>query len=230
MSESKIKINYGRNFLYLNSLYSFFIKKKRNEIFEILKKNFKLYRSTKILDVGTTPSLEPHENMILNKFKWKKNISCLSNQSLKKLKYQFPLTSFFQGDGRKMRFKKNKFDIVFSSATIEHVGSYKNQSKFIKECNRVSKNLIFITTPNRYYPIDFHTRLPFLHLLPKAMHRNILNFFGEKYLSKEKNLNLLTENDLKEMCLKLNIYNFKIFKIKLFFFVSNLILIIFKNK
>ena len=80
------------------------------------------------------------------------------------------------------------------------------------------------------YPIDFHTRLPFLHLLPKAMHRNILNFFGEKYLSKEKNLNLLTENDLKEMCLNLNVYNFKILKVRLFFFVSNLILIIFKNK
>lgn len=229
MSKTKIKVNYGRNFLYLNSLYSFFIKKKRDEIFEILKKNFKLYKSTKILDVGTTPSLEPHENMIINKFKWKKNISCLSNQSLKKLKYQYPLTSFFRGDGRKMRFKKNKFDIVFSSATLEHVGSNKNQSKFINECYRVSKNLIFITTPNRNYPIDFHTRLPFIHLFPKKIHRGILKFFGENYLSKESNLNLLTEKDLISICKTNKINNFKILKVKLFFFVSNLILIIRKN-
>lgn len=230
MSESKIKINYGRNFLYLNSIYFFLIKKKRDEIFEILKKIFKFKKSTKILDVGTTPSLDPHENMILNNFKSKKNISCLSNQNLKKLKYQYPLTSFFHGDGRKMRFKKNKFDIVFSSATLEHVGSYQNQSKFINECYRVSKNLIFITTPNRNYPIDFHTKLPFLHLLPKEIHRNILKFFGEKYLSKEKNLNLLSKKDLNEMCHKLNIRNFKIFKVRLFFFVSNLILVIYKKK
>ena len=69
MSQNRIKINYGRNFLYLNLLYSFFIKKKRDEIFKILTKNFKINKFTKILDVGTTPSMESHENMILNKFK-----------------------------------------------------------------------------------------------------------------------------------------------------------------
>ena len=230
MSTDKIKINYGRNFLYLNPIYSYIIKKKRFEIFQILKKNFKLNRLTKILDVGTTPSIKSHENIIINKFKWKKNISCLSNQSLNKLKNYHPLISFFKGDGRKMNFKKNKFDIVFSSATIEHVGSFNNQLKFINECFRVSKNLIFITTPNRNFPIDFHTRLPFIHLFPKKIHRGILKFFGENYLSKESNLNLLTENDLISICKINKISNFKIVKIKLFFFVSNLILIIRKNR
>ena len=68
MSTDKIKINYGRNFLYLNPIYSYFIKKKRFEIFQILKKNFKLNRLTKILDVGTTPSIKSHENIIINKY------------------------------------------------------------------------------------------------------------------------------------------------------------------
>ena len=229
MSINKIKVNYGRNFLYLNPIYSYFIQKKRLEIFNILKKNFKINKSTKILDVGTTPSLEPHENVILNNIKWKKNISCLSNQNLRKLKNKYPLTSFFQEDGRKMNFKKNKFDIVFSSATVEHVGSFKNQIKFVSECFRVCKYTTFITTPNRNYPIDFHTRLPIIHLLPKKIHRNILKFFGEKFLSKERNLNLLTENDLINICKSNKINNFKIVKIKLFFLVSNLVLIIRKN-
>ena len=69
MSTKKIKVNYGRNFLYLDPIYSYFIKKKRLEIFNILKKNFKLNKLTKILDVGTTPSLKPHENVILNNIK-----------------------------------------------------------------------------------------------------------------------------------------------------------------
>ena len=100
MSESKIKINYGRNFLYLNSLYSFFIKKKRNEIFEILKKNFKLYRSTKILDVGTTPSLEPHENMILNKFKMCNSRFEVNNSaSFKLLFFKTEVLTNFQNAG-----------------------------------------------------------------------------------------------------------------------------------
>ena len=128
-----------------------------------------------------------------------------------------------------MHFKKNKFDIVFSSATVEHVGSFKNQIKFVSECFRVCKYTTFITTPNRNYPIDFHTRLPIIHLLPKKIHRNILKFFGEKFLSKERNLNLLTENDLINICKSNKINNFKIVKIKLFFLVSNLVLIIRKN-
>jgi len=230
VSQNRIKINYGRNFLYLNLLYSFFIKKKRDEIFNILTKNFKVNKFTKILDVGTTSSMESHENMILNKFKFKKNITCLSNLNLKNLKKIYPSSIFRQGDGRKMKFKNNFFDIVFSSATVEHVGSHKNQTRFINECYRVSKNLVFITTPDRNYPIDFHTRLPLIHLLPKKIHRNILNFFGEKYLSQEKNLNLLSRNDLVQICSDLGIKNFKVIKVRLFYFVSNLILIIYKNK
>ena len=43
-----------------------------------------------------------------------------------------------------MSFEDNSFDIVTSSATIEHVGNFKNQIKFIQECFRVSKHKIFI--------------------------------------------------------------------------------------
>ena len=229
MKNSQIKINYGRNFLNLNFLYSFLTKKKRDEIYKILRKFYKINKKTKLLDVGTTPSIAKHENILLRKSKWKKNITCLSNQKLNSLKKFYPEIRFCKGDARKMKFKKNSFDLVFSSATIEHVGSFKNQVKFLNECYRVTNNISFITTPNRNYPIDFHTRLPLIHLLPKKIHRNILNFFGEKYLSKESNLNLLTENDLINICKKNNINNFKIIKIKLFFFVSNLILIMYKN-
>ena len=229
MKNSQIKINYGRNFLYLNFLYSFLIKRKREEIYKILTKFYKIKKVTKLLDVGTTPSTAKHENILINKCKWKKNITCLSNQNPNNFSKAFPEVKYIKCDARRMKFKKNSFDLVFSSATVEHVGSFRNQIKFVSECYRVSKNICFITTPNRNYPIDFHTRLPLIHILPKKIHRNILNFFGEKYLSKERNLNLLTENDLIKICKKKKINSFKIIKIKLFFFVSNLILIMYKN-
>ena len=94
----------------------------------------------------------------------------------------------------------------------------------------IRDSITIITTPNRNYPIDFHTRLPLIHLLPKKIHRSILVFFGEHYLSQERNLNLLTENDLINICRLNKINNFKIIKIKLFFLVSNLVLIIRKKK
>ena len=81
-------------------------------------------------------------------------------------------------------------------------------------------------TPNRYFPIDFHTLLPFLHWLPKTIHRKILDIIGLKFLSKESNLNLLSIKELKKICRILKINSYSIKKVKIFGLVSNLILII----
>ena len=32
----------------------------------------------------------------------------------------------------------------------------------------LSKDYVVISTPNRFYPIEFHTKLPLLHWLPKT--------------------------------------------------------------
>ena len=131
-----------------------------------------------MLDVGTTSSLENHENQIIEFFYNKIKISCLSNLSLEELSLKYRNLLTYMGDGRDMSFEDNSFDIVTSSATIEHVGNFKNQIKFIQECLRVSKHKIFITTPNRYYPIELHTKIPLIHFLPKNIHRKILHFLG----------------------------------------------------
>ena len=79
-------------------------------------------------------------------------------------------------------------------------------------------------TPNRYHPFEFHTKLPLLHWLPKKIHRNILSILGINFLSKEENLNLLSNNDLLEIMQKLNHSDFEIKKIDFLFFKSNLLL------
>ncbi|MDR1740563.1 MAG: class I SAM-dependent methyltransferase, partial [Synergistaceae bacterium] len=50
-------------------------------------------------------------------------------------------------------FKDGEFDLVFSSAVIEHVGSFERQTRFISEAARVSGRYVFITTPNRWFPV-----------------------------------------------------------------------------
>ena len=126
----------------------------------------------------------------------------------------------------KNNLSSNSFDIVHSNATIEHVGSYKNQLSFVKECVRISKKYVFIQTPNRFFPIDFHTFLPFIHWLPKSIHRKILKGVGLSFYSYEKNLNLLSKKDLINFCKNLDLKNFEIINYKLFLMTSNLILII----
>ena len=194
-----------------------------NKINRHCKKNYQ------IIDIGTTPVLSIHENFFLNHYKYKNNITCLSNQNLGNLKKKFPKLKTIQGDGRNTKLPDNSYDIVISNATLEHVGNFKNQCKFVSELYRIAKKKCIIATPNRYYPIDTHTMLPFIHWLPKQIHRKILNFLKYDFLAKEKNLNLVSEKDLKKICKFNNIKNYKIDSINFYNFKSNLILVINKN-
>ena len=217
-----------------NSIFYKFIKKiildAREKFFNHFKNSTEYNDDLSLLDIGTTPSLDNEQNIILEKTKNNKNITCLSDQDCNNLEKKYPnIKNFIIGNGINTDFKDMSFDIVHSNATIEHVGSYDNQISFIKEAWRISKNYVFIQTPNRFYPIDFHTNLPLIHWLPKKIHRKILKFIGLNFYSIEENLNLLSESNLINICKKLDIKNFKIIKHKLLFMTSNLILVIKKS-
>ena len=217
-----------------NSIFYKFIKKKildaREKFFNHFKNSTEYNDDLSLLDIGTTPSLDNEQNIILEKTKNNKNITCLSDQDCNNLQKKYPnIKNFIIGNGINTDFKDMSFDIVHSNATIEHVGSYDNQISFIKEAWRISKNYVFIQTPNRFYPIDFHTNLPLIHWLPKKIHRKILKFIGLNFYSSEENLNLLSESNLIDICKKLDIKNFKIIKHRLLFMTSNLILVITKS-
>ena len=201
----------------------------RNEFFNLFVKNNNYSSNKTIIDIGTTPSLDKEQNIFLEKIKDNPSITCLSNQDCKILlrKYKY-IKNILIGDGKNTKFDDNSFDIVHSNATIEHVGSFDSQVSFVRELHRISKESVFIQTPNRFYPIDFHTILPIIHWLPKNIHRKILKYLNLEFYSEEKNLNLLSTNDLKKICKILNIKKYKILKHKLFFLTSNLILVIYK--
>ena len=136
MDNNKLLEDYSKKIPLLNNLISNTILQNRIKIFYELEHKYFSNPKFKVLDVGTTPSLSAHENIFLKNYKWKNNITCLSNQNLEILSKEFKDTIFIIGDGKKMNFEENEFEIVFSSATIEHVGSFQEQLKFISECKR----------------------------------------------------------------------------------------------
>ena len=218
-SESK------KTFLY-NIIQKITIK-ARNQFFKYFTYHTNYSDDKSVIDIGTTPSLDDEQNIFLEKTKNNQNITCLSNQDCKILYKKYKnIKKIFVGEGRNTMLDDNSFNIVHTNATIEHVGSYENQISFIKEIIRISSEYVFVQTPNRFYPLDFHTVLPFIHFLPKNMHRKILKFLKLDFYSKEENLNLLSKKDLLNICKILNLKKFKILEHKLFFFTSNLILII----
>ena len=85
------KKNYWVQLPYLDKILKLILLKNRINIFNIFLENVKFNKNSKILDVGTTPILEPHENIIFYQYKWKNNITGFSNQDCNILKKNLKL-------------------------------------------------------------------------------------------------------------------------------------------
>lgn len=69
-------------------------------------------------------------------------------------------------DGMRLPFPDGSFDVVLSNAVIEHVGGVQDQARFVLEQLRVARHVI-ITTPNRWFPMETHTKAMFKHWWPR---------------------------------------------------------------
>ena len=74
------------------------------------------------------------------------------------------------GDGCRLPFADQSFDIAFSNSVIEHVGSFEAQVEFAREVRRVSR-AYWVQTPNRRFPVEQHLLTPVIHWLPKSWQR-----------------------------------------------------------
>lgn len=208
------------------SLTDRMVARGRRKMFDILAGRLDLDAVTRILDVGVTADRSfVSSNYFEDYYPHKDRITALSDQDARWLEEVYPGLSFVQGDGRKLPFRDNSFDLVFSSAVIEHVGSLDNQIRFFRECCRVSRGVVFLTTPNRWHPIEFHSVLPLLHWFPKTWHRFLLRRLGRTSLSSEEALNLLSTSDLRKICREVNIHDFDILHARFLGVRSNLLLL-----
>jgi hypothetical protein len=81
--------------------------------------------------------------------------------------------TYRQGDGRRLPFNDQSFDVVYANSVIEHLRTFEDQQLFAREALRVGKG-VFVQTPNRWFPIEPHFVTPFLHYLPKRAQRLVL--------------------------------------------------------
>ena len=90
---------------------------------------------------------------------------------------------------------ERRVDIVVSSSVVQHVGGREAQVAYLGSLASLAGSL-FLTTPNRRHWLEFHTKLPFLHWLPKPLRRRILVALGLTFWASEINPNLLTRTEL----------------------------------
>ena len=151
-----------------------------------------------ILDVGvTSDQTYSSSNYLEAWYPHKGAITAAGIDDAKFLEDLYPGVKFVFADGLDLPFEDKSFDVVHSSAVMEHVGSSNNQRRFIRECCRVARRVVFITTPNRWFPVEFHTVLPLVHWLPKPTFRSLMRRIGHDFFADEANLNLMSPTDVR---------------------------------
>tara|TARA_B100000795_G_C22644042_1_gene377644 strand:+ start:209 stop:811 length:603 start_codon:yes stop_codon:yes gene_type:complete len=174
------------------------------------------------LDIGTTEDEEyDHSNYLVKNLKKIKVFKSISDQKINSDFFTKLLNKSILKKLTPEEIDQYGSDLVLSNATIEHVGSSKNQLQMISNIIKLTKKNFLLIMPNRYHPIDFHTQIPLIHWFPKNIHRKILSLIGLKFYSKEQNLNLLSIEDLKNFLKNFHSIEYEIRYIRLFGFKSN---------
>lgn len=167
-------------------------------------------KTDSIVDVGVNDEeYSANDNYLEKHYPYPERITAVSQQSLDYFSARYPKVTAVVGDGLKLPFPDRNFDIAFSNAVIEHVGGRDQQLRFVRELKRVAGRG-YITTPNRHFPIEVHTRIPLLHLLlPKRLFDRFLTFIGKGWAAGDY-MNLLSRRDLEALLAAASITNYRI--------------------
>jgi len=172
----------------------------RKKMFATFMAYFRPNSEMSVLDVGVTSDDSFQESNYFEKlYPFPQRITCVGTEDGSHLEQQYPGLKYLRVQaGEQLPFDDNAFDIVFSNAVIEHVGSRTAQRAFAAELCRVGKGF-FISTPNRWFPVEHHTGLPIVHWLPARLYRAMLRNTRFGYWSDQEHLNILSASSLSHL-------------------------------
>jgi SAM-dependent methyltransferase len=190
MSPEHTSVHYRRKALPL-AFVRWVARRQHQLIVERFLTAFPPSPSLKVLDLGVNGSLpDPAAHPFEARWPHPDNLTASGLESHEVFHTAYPEMRYVQVTrGSALPFSDREFDVVYSNAVIEHVGDRRAQRAFLDEVLRVGK-AAFITTPNRWYPIEFHTALPLLHWMPTALYRSAYRRLGFSFFASEENLNL----------------------------------------
>lgn len=86
--------------------------------------------------------------------------------------------NYVRADASLLPFERESFDIITAFSLIEHI-KIERRYNFLTEISRVLKNdgLLVLQLPNRFFPVEQHSSLPFAGYLPDRFHNYFNNYY-----------------------------------------------------
>ena len=192
-------IDYFNRGHFLSAVQARVSLRARRRMFDLWRSRAGDLGGASVLDVGATPDLERLDsNCMLPWFQESGlRLTLYSPEDVSHLQATLPGVRILAPEaGSRIPAPDSSHDWVSSSAVIEHVGSAKQQEDFLREGARVARRGLFVTCPNRWHWLEFHTKLPLLHWLPRTWHRAVLRRIGLRAWARESHLRLLSSREL----------------------------------
>lgn len=144
-----------------------------------------------VLDVGVSDVVNDAANVLERKYAWPERIVAAGLGDLAGFRAAYPrVTAMGIAANRPLPFADDTFAVATANAVLEHVGSPAAQLAFVRELCRVARK-VFITVPNRFFPIEHHTAIPLLHFWDSSFARACAAL-GKSEWAREENLILMS--------------------------------------
>jgi hypothetical protein len=81
------------------------------------------------------------------------------------------------GDARQLPYGDGEFDVTFSNSVIQYMTRPEDLRQMAQELQRVGRRY-FVQSPNRRFPMDPMSLLPFFHLMPLGLQARLLSRYS----------------------------------------------------
>jgi SAM-dependent methyltransferase len=117
----------------------------------------------RLVDVGVSDVMGDGANMLEQNYPYPRQITALGLGEGTAFREALPLVAYRRiVAGEPLPYADQSFDLAVSNAVIEHVGGAEKRAFFVSELARVARQ-VFISAPNRWFPVEHHTAIPLLH-------------------------------------------------------------------
>jgi SAM-dependent methyltransferase len=170
----------------------------RREIYKDFIRICRPNEKTTILDVGVSDVVKDASNFFEQAYPHPGQITAAGIGTGQGVAESYGLGRFVHIEpNAPLPFEDKAFDVVISNAVIEHVGSRENQMRFFQELSRVARQ-VFLTAPNRYFPVEHHTAIPLFHYWRPTFSLACKGLHKDEWLDPE-NLILTSIGDLRRL-------------------------------